>query len=253
MIHVHELRKVFHDKKRGEVAAVDGLSFEAPEGTVFGLLGPNGAGKTTTLRILSTVFKPTGGRVTVMGHDVVREPHLVRQAIGFLSGDTGVYERLTPREMIAYFGTLYGLSRDVIRERQDSLIREFEMESYADTTCGKLSTGMKKKVSIARALVHDPKVVILDEPTSGLDILISRVLVDYVRRAKEAGKCVIYSTHVMAEAEKLCDRVAIIADGKKLAEGSVAELKAQTGAPDLEEAFFRLFDARPEAGKAQPA
>ena len=247
MIQVRDLRKVFHDRQRGDVAAVDGLSFDCPPGQVFGLLGPNGAGKTTTLRILSTVLRPTSGSVTVMGHDVQREPHLVRQAIGFLSGDTGVYERLTPREMIAYFGRLYGMGPDEVKKRQEDLVREFEMGSYADTACGKLSTGMKKKVSIARALVHDPKVVILDEPTSGLDILIARVLVAYVRRAKEAGKCVIYSTHVMAEAEKLCDRVAIIADGKKLAEGTVPELKEKTGSPDLEDAFFRLFDARPEA------
>jgi len=185
-----------------------------------------------------------------MGYDVVREAHMVRQSLGFLSGDTGVYERLTPREVIAYFGALYGLPRDAVRQRGEDLVREFEMESYADTACGKLSTGMKKKVSIARALVHDPQVVILDEPTSGLDILISRVLVAYVKRAKESGKCVIYSTHVMAEAEKLCDRVAIIADGRKLAEGTVGDLRAQTGAPDLEEAFFRLFDARPGASGA---
>jgi sodium transport system ATP-binding protein len=248
MISVLGLSKVFHDRKRGDVAAVDALSFECPAGGVFGLLGPNGAGKTTTLRILSTVLRPTAGTVTVCGHDVVRAPHEVRRSIGFLSGDTGVYERLTPREVIAYFGRLYGLSEARVRSRAEELIAEFEMTGYADTQCGKLSTGMKKKVSIARALVHDPPVVILDEPTSGLDILIARVLVAYVRRAKAAGKCVVYSTHVMAEAEKLCDRVAIIADGRKLAEGSVEELKSGTGAADLEEAFFRLFDARPSAG-----
>lgn len=245
MIQVRDLRKVFHDKKRGDVAAVDGLSFDCPAGSIFGLLGPNGAGKTTTLRILSTVLQPTSGVVTVLGYDVQKEAHLVRQSIGFLSGDTGVYERLTPREMIRYFGRLYGMSPEAVEARQVALVKEFEMESYADTQCGKLSTGMKKKVSIARALVHDPKIVILDEPTSGLDILISRVLVDYVRRAKEAGKCVIYSTHVMAEAEKLCDQVAIIADGRKLAEGTVADLKQRTGAADLEDAFFALFNARP--------
>jgi sodium transport system ATP-binding protein len=245
MIHVENLTKSFRDLRRGQVLAVDGVSFDAVPGKVFGLLGPNGAGKTTIMRILCTVLKPTGGIATLAGYDVFTHPEKVRQHIGFLSANTAIYDRMSAWEMVEYFAKLYGLAGDNLRQRMETVFTSLQMNDFRDVLGARMSTGMRQKVSIARAIVHDPPVMIFDEPTLGLDVMAARAIVRFVRDCRERGKTVIYSTHVMSEAEKLCDRVGIIHAGSIRAEGTVAELKARTGERDLEEAFVRIV--APEA------
>ncbi len=248
MIHVSELRKTFHDPTRGEVHAVDHVSFDARPGEVFGLIGPNGAGKTTTLRILCTILKPTSGAATVADFDVVKQPDQVRRHIGFLSGNTGVYERMTAWEMVAYYGRLHGLHGPTLRDRIDLLFDRLKMNDFRDVRGGKLSTGMKQKVSIARALVHDPPVLIFDEPTAGLDVLVQRAVLRQIAALRDAGKCIVFSTHNMREIEKLCDRVAIMHRGAILSCGTLAELRVKHGQEDLEELFFQLVGESEEEG-----
>jgi sodium transport system ATP-binding protein len=245
MIEANELTKVFHDRKRGEIRAVDHVSFRCQPGQIFGLLGVNGAGKTTCLRLLATILQPTSGTARIAGHDVVSAPESVRAHIGFLSTATALYGRLTAREMVEYFGRLHGLSRATLRQRIDSLFATLDMNEFRDRRCDKLSTGMKQKVSVARTLVHDPPVMIFDEPTHGLDVLIARTLVGFIRDCRARGKTVIFSTHVMSEAEKLCDTIAIIHNGRILAEGTLAQLRQLAGAGDLEEIFIRLVERKP--------
>jgi len=240
MIETKSLGKVFKDKKRGQVKAVDDLSFACQSGEIFGLLGPNGAGKTTTLRMLSTALAPSSGTAVINGADIVREPQKVRQTIGFLSGTTGLYGRLTAREMVAYFGRLYGLSSERIRERIALLFNLLDMNSFADSRNDKLSSGMKQKVSIARSVLHDPPVMIFDEPTSGLDVMSSRTIVDFIRGCRNQGKCVIFSTHIMSEAMRLCDRIGIIHNGRKYFEGTVPDILQKTGQNNLEDAFIKI-------------
>jgi sodium transport system ATP-binding protein len=240
MIEARELSKVFSDKKRGQVRAADRVSFRVQPGTIYGLLGANGAGKTTTLRMLATLLTPTSGTASVAGHDVVSEPEAVRASVGFLAASTALYGRLTAREMITYFGRLNGMGDAQIRERIRVLSAELDMDEFLDRRCDKLSTGMKQKTSIARTLIHDPQVMIFDEPTLGLDVMSARAIVRFVRECRARGKTVIYSTHVMSEAEKLCDVVGVIHDGTMRAEGTVAEIKARTGQADLEDAFVHL-------------
>lgn len=239
LIQVENLTKVFSDRKRGSVQAVDGISFEAKCGEIFGLLGPNGAGKTTTLRILATILKPTSGKVTIAGYDVVEQSDRVRNSLGFLSNDTGLYDRLTAREMIEYFGRLYGLDDSYINGRINELCEILDMSDFMDRRCGKLSSGQKQKVSISRTIIHDPPVMILDEPTTGLDVLASKSIVDSIRTARKIGKCVILSTHIMGEAERLCDRIGIIHDGKMAAIGSRDELFDRYNTDNLETVFLR--------------
>jgi sodium transport system ATP-binding protein len=240
MIRTVNLTKVFRDRKRGGVRAVDGLNIECREGRVFGLLGPNGAGKTTTLRLLSTILKPTTGTALVNGCDLVMQPEKVRFQVGFLSGDTKLYDRLTPREIFFYFGRLSGMSDERIGSRAEEVFGMLDITRYADTRCGRLSGGMKQKVSIARTIVHDPPVMILDEPTAGLDIMATRTVVQFIRRCREAGKCTILSTHIMTEAEKLCDDIGVIHEGKVKGLGTLEELLSKTGARDLEDAFIKI-------------
>jgi len=239
LIRVENLIKTFSDRKRGSIQAVNGLSFEARTGEIFGLLGPNGAGKTTTLRILATILKPTSGIVSVAGYDVVDEPDKVRNSLGFLSNDTGLYDRLSAHEMITYFGRLYGLEDSFINRRIDELSETLDMSDFIDRRCGKLSSGQKQKVSISRTIVHDPPVMILDEPTTGLDVLASKSIVDSIRTARETGKCVILSTHIMGEAERLCDRIGIIHNGKMAVIGTRDELFKRFDASELETVFLR--------------
>jgi sodium transport system ATP-binding protein len=241
MIKVSNLVKVFRDKKRGTVTAVDHISFEARGGEIFGLLGPNGAGKTTTLRILATVLQPTEGTATVGGHDIVAEARQVRQNIGFLSGDMGLYHRLTPRELIAFFGRLNGLQGGQLQARIEHLLSLFGMREFADSKIDTLSSGMKQKAAIARTLVHDPPIFILDEPTYGLDVPTSRVVEQFILDAKRAGKCIVLSTHVMEEAEFLCDRIAVIHQGKIKASGTMSQLRELTGKQRLREVFLELL------------
>jgi sodium transport system ATP-binding protein len=252
MIHVDRLTKTFHDPTRGEVHAVEHVSFEAKAGEIFGLLGPNGAGKTTTLRILCTVLKPTSGTATVADFDVLRQADQVRRHIGFLSANTGIYERMTAFELVAYYGRLHGMHGRPLRDRIDDLFARLTMNDFREVTGAKLSTGMKQKVSIARALVHDPPVLIFDEPTSGLDVLVQRAVLRQIAALRDAGKCVLFSSHNMHEVEKLCDRVAIMHRGAILTSGTLAELRAKHRQNDLEELFFQLVGEGEEAGARRP-
>lgn len=242
MIEARQLTKTFRDRKRGEIRAVDGISFRVEPGQVYGLLGANGAGKTTTLRLLATLLKPTAGTAVVAGHDVTQAPGRVRASVGFLAASTALYARLTAREFIAYFGRLNGMGDAEIKARTRQLAGELEMDEFLDRRCDKLSTGMKQKTSIARTLIHDPAVMIFDEPTLGLDVMAARAIVRFVRDCRARGKTVIYSTHVMSEVDKLCDVVGIIHDGRLRAEGTPAELRARTGQQDMEEVFVTVTE-----------
>jgi len=237
------LTKVFEDRKRGPVTAADRVSFVCPAGAVFGLLGPNGAGKTTTLRMLSTLLTPTAGAARVMGFDVRQSPHEVRRVIGFVSGDTRLYDRLTPRETVRYFARLYGLTAAALQDRTEDLFERFGLGPYADTLVQRLSTGTRQKVSLARALIHDPPVLIVDEPTAGLDVLVARAVLDLLASCRREGKTILLSTHVLSEAERMCDAVAVIQSGRILARGTLAEVKAAAGteAGTIEDAFFALI------------
>jgi sodium transport system ATP-binding protein len=247
MIQVCHLTKSYADLARGRFVAVADVTFSAVPGQIYGLLGPNGAGKTTILRILSTVLQPTDGSASVNGFDVLTQPSLVRRQIGFVSANTAVYDRMTACEMVDYFGRLHGLEGELLASRREDVFGRLQMHELRDTLGAKMSTGMKQKVSIARALVHDPPVLIFDEATAGLDVLAARSLLRTVAELRDQGKCVIFSTHIMREAERLCDRVAVIHRGRLLAEGSLAELSAEHGENDLEELFFQLI-SRHEAG-----
>jgi len=235
------LTKTYADLRRGPFVALDGLSFSASAGEVFGLLGPNGAGKTTALRILSTVLQPTSGTARINGFDCVTQPEMVRHHIGFMSANTAVYDRMTAWEMVEYFGRLYGMEEAPLRERMEHLFERLQMQNIRDLLGAKMSTGMKQKVSIARAIVHDPPVLIFDEATSGLDVLVARALLDTVAELRAQGKCIVFSTHIMREAERLCDRVAIMHQGRILAEGTLDDLHAAHGEQDLEDLFFHLI------------
>ncbi len=241
MIHVRELVKTYGDLKRGKIVALRGLSFHAAPGQIYGLLGPNGAGKTTALRILSTVLQPTDGTAQVNGYDVRTQPALVRHQIGFVSVNTAVYDRMTGWEMVEFFGRLYGLEGEHLRERMEAIFERLQMNELRDTLGSKMSTGMRQKVSIARAIVHDPPVLIFDEATAGLDVLVARALLQQVFELKEMGKCILLSTHIMREAERLCDRIAIMHRGHILAEGTLEELQTENREDDLEELFFQLI------------
>lgn len=243
MIEVHQLTKIFQDRKRGAIRAVDGVSFRAAPGRIYGLLGANGAGKTTTLRLLATLLRPTAGTATVAGFDVARESEKVRAHVGFLAASTALYGRLTAREMITYFGALNGLAPAEIKARLRRIAAELDMDEFLDRRCDQFSTGMKQKTSIARTLIHDPAVMIFDEPTLGLDVMTARAIVRFVRECRDRGKTVIYSTHVMSEVEKLCDTVGVIHGGRLCAEGTVAELRAKHGEQDLEEVFVKIVGA----------
>lgn len=240
MVSVRGLTKIYPGHDGSEKRAVDNVDFDCEAGQVFGLLGLNGAGKTTTQRMLSTALTPSAGRAQIAGHDVVAAPRAVRENIGFLSGTTGLYHRLTAVEMIRYFGELHGVRGATLDRRIDELLATFGIDQYANTRCEKLSTGMKQKVNIARTVVHDPPVLILDEPTSGLDVLAASTTLDFVREVREQGKCVIFSTHIMSEAEKLCDLIAIIHDGCIRATGTLDELRQQTGEHYLEDIFRQV-------------
>ena len=251
MIHVDGLVKHYSDLRRGHFVALGGISFDAKPGQIYGLLGPNGAGKTTALRILSTVLRPTAGVAKINGFDVLTQSSQVRHQIGFVSTDTAVYDRMTAWEMVEYFGRLHGISRPQLAQRMENLFERLQMNDIRDLMGAKMSTGMKQKVSVARALVHDPPVLIFDEATVGLDVLVARTLLKTVAELRDHGKCIIFSTHIMREAEKLCDRVAIVHRGKILAEGTLEELREEHHERDLEELFFQLILHHDEAHPPQ--
>lgn len=239
-IHVENLTKTFRDLRRGEVMAVDHISFDAQAGEIFGLLGPNGAGKTTAMRILCTVLRPTSGIARLAGFDVATQASEVRRHIGFMSANTAIYDRMSAWELVEYFGRLYGMTSEPLRARMEELFATLQMNDFRDVLGAKMSTGMRQKVSIARAVVHDPPVLIFDEPTLGLDVLVARAVLESVERLRELGKCVLFSTHIMREVERLCDRVAIVSRGKILAAGTLDQLREQHGQKDLEDLFFDL-------------
>jgi len=243
MISVHSLTKIFHDRKRGPIRAVDAVSFTCQPGQIYGLLGANGAGKTTVMRLLATLLRPTEGSATVAGYSVTESPDAVRAHVGFLAASTALYARLSARETLAYFGALQGMDAATIAARTDTLARELGMMDFLDRRVGTFSTGMKQKTSIARTLIHDPAVIIFDEPTLGLDVMAARTILRFVRDCRARGKTVIYSTHIMSEVEKLCDTIGIIHGGRLLAEGTLADLRARFGETDMEEIFIKAIGA----------
>ena len=252
MIHVRDLTKEYADLTRGKIVALGGISFDAMPGEIYGLLGPNGAGKTTALRILSTMLRPSGGSASINGYEVLTQASLVRHQIGFVSANTAVYDRMTAWEMVEYFGRLYGLEREPLRERMEEIFERLQMNEIRDLLGAKMSTGMKQKVSIARAIVHDPPVLIFDEATNGLDVLVARALLKTIVELRDQGKCIVFSTHIMREAEKLCDRIAIMHRGHILAEGTLVDLCQRHEQHDLEELFFRLIQDHDGAHASAP-
>ncbi len=247
---VRNLSKTFYDESRGEVHAVDVVSFDCQAGQIFGLLGANGAGKTTTLRMLATILRPTAGTATLMGHEVLSEPEAVRRNLGFSSSTTALYPRLTARETLEFFAKINGCSDALAAERVERLVRRFGISDYANARVDKLSQGMKQKVSIARTVVHDPPVLIFDEPTVGLDVLNALEMQKAIAEFRAEGKTIIFSTHIMSEAEKLCDRIAIIHQGKIHACDTLEELRAATGQHYLEDIFVHFVQQAARNGAA---
>lgn len=243
---VRSLTKTFYDESRGEVRAVQGIDFECRAGEIFGLLGANGAGKTTTLRMLATILVPTAGSATIMGHDVATDPMAVRRNLGFYSASTALYPRLTARETIEFFARINQYPSDQVARRVDYLIDRFGIASYARARVDKLSTGMKQKVSIARTVAHDPPLLIFDEPTVGLDVLNALEMQDIIKEFRAQGKAVLFSTHIMSEAEKLCDRIAIIHGGRILACDTLDNLRQATGKRYLEDVFVHYVKSSDE-------
>jgi len=241
---VQGLAKTFFDEARGEVRAVQGIDFECHVGEIFGLLGANGAGKTTTLRMLSTILAPTAGTAVILGHDVVSEPQAVRRHLGFYSASTALYPRLTARETIEFFARINQYPPGKVTERVDFLIERFGIAQYASARIDKLSSGMKQKVSIARTVAHDPPLLIFDEPTVGLDVLNALDMQEVIREFRAQGKTIVFSTHIMSEAEKLCDRIAIIHNGLILACSTLEGLRQATGAHYLEDIFVHYVRGR---------
>ncbi len=224
--------------------AVNAVSFDCREGEIFGLLGANGAGKTTTLRMLSTIIAPSSGTASILGHDVRHAAEKVRQNLGFYSASTALYPRLTARETIRFFAEINRYPADRVAARVDSLIERFGITKFADARVDRLSSGMKQKVSIARTIAHDPKIVIFDEPTVGLDVLSALDVQDSIRQLRDEGKTIVFSTHIMSEAEKLCDRIAIIHGGRVLACDTLASLRTASGQHYLEDIFVHYVRDR---------
>ncbi len=258
MIEIENLRKEFilSKKQRKEAnttattaVAVDGVSFRCEPGRVFSLLGPNGAGKTTTLRMISTIFKPTSGSIRICGIDAVAHPNEARKKLGFMTGSTGLYARLTPDELIRYFADLYGIPAPEFEERREKLYTLLDMHDFRGKRIGKLSTGMKQKVSICRTMIHDPEVVVFDEPTSGLDVITAENIIQLINNCREEGKTVIFSSHIMSEVDLLCDDLAIIHKGQMLYNGTMKDFKTNMQAENITAEFIRIV----HSGKAEEA
>jgi len=253
MITVNNLWKTFKldrqqrkERQNGErsrvVNAVAGISFECKPGRIFTLLGPNGAGKTTALRMIATLLKPTAGSITVGGVDALKQPNDVRKKIGFLTGTTKLYERLTPNEVVKYYGDLHGMDRVQYNRRKEELFELLGIHAFARRRIGKLSTGMRQKVSIARTIIHDPEIVVFDEPTVGLDVITARHVIDLIRSSKQSGKTVLFSTHIMGEVSLLSDDLAIIHNGKLCFNGTYDDFRNSMKSDSLEEEFIRLVE-----------
>lgn len=252
MIEVQDLRKEFilsrQQKKElsttaDMAVAVENVSFTCQPGRVFSLLGPNGAGKTTTMRMLSTIFKPTSGSIKIAGVDAVSNPQEARKKIGFLTGSTGLYARLTPNELIKYFADLYGVSASDFEARKEKLYNLLGMHDFQNKRIGKLSTGMKQKVSICRTMIHDPEVVVFDEPTSGLDVITAENIIQLISDCRSQGKTVIFTSHIMSEVDLLCDDMAIIHKGKLLYSGTMDDFRSNMQADNLTAEFIRIVQS----------
>ena len=242
------LLKVFPTPDGGEKRAVDGLSFRVGQGQIYGLLGPNGAGKTTTLRMLSGLMAPTSGTATLAGFDVATQPQEVKRVLGFLTANTGLYQRLSARELLIYFAQLHRMDRAQAEARAEQLIAWLGIEDFAHLRCGALSTGQKQRVNIARALVADPPILVMDEPTLGLDVLSNRVILDFIKRERHAGKTIILSTHYLDEAETMCDQIGLLHDGRLVAEGDLESLREVSGEHRLSSIFLKLIHADQPVG-----
>ncbi|HEY4612269.1 MAG TPA: ATP-binding cassette domain-containing protein [Bacteroidota bacterium] len=225
------------------VDAVKDVSFTCQPGRVFTLLGPNGAGKTTLLRIIATMLKPTGGTVKIAGHDVLQEPQQVRRKLGFLTGGTGLYDRLTPDEIVKYYAELHGMDEAAFRQRKTELFSFLGIDEFAKRRIGKLSSGMKQKVSIVRTIIHDPDVVVFDEPTAALDVIAARNIIDLIKRSRQQGKTIIFSTHRMDEVSLLSDDLAIIHKGSLLYNGAFTDFQRQMKTKSVEDEFIRIVEA----------
>ncbi len=243
MVVADSLVKVFPTTDGGEKRAVDGLSFRVCEGHIYGLLGPNGAGKTTALRMLSGLMAPTGGSATIAGFDVVSQPMDVKRSLGFLTANTGLYQRLSARELIGYFAQLHGMDPDAASTRANHLIKWLGIGEFAELRCGALSTGQKQRVNIARALVADPPILIMDEPTLGLDVFSNRIILKYIKRERDRGKAIVLSTHYLDEAETLCDQIGLLHEGRLVAEGDLHTLRELSGEQRLSDIFLKLIHA----------
>lgn len=243
MVVAENLVKEFSTPSGGTKRAVDGLTFRVGAGQIYGLLGPNGAGKTTTLRMLSGLMAPTSGSARMAGFDVGTQPNEVKRVLGFLTANTGLYQRLNPRELIVYFAELHGMERRAAHARADELIARLNIADFAELRCGALSTGQKQRVNIARALVADPPVLIMDEPTLGLDVLSNRVILNFITKQRDEGKTIILSTHYLDEAETMCDQIGLLHDGRLVAEGDIASLRAATGQQRLSNIFLQTIHA----------
>ncbi|MCG3127031.1 MAG: ABC transporter ATP-binding protein NatA [Phycisphaerae bacterium] len=240
MIRVERLTKRFPNPDGSEKTAVDAVGFGVARGEIYGLLGPNGAGKTTTLRMISGLMRPSEGRVFIDGQDVTERPDVVKRNIGYLTANTGLYARLSPREMLEYFATLYDIPRVMARARIDTLLTWLNMESFADLRCGAMSTGQKQRTNIARALIADPPILVLDEPTLGLDVLTNRVILEFIRTQSQRGKTILLSTHALDEIESMCGRMGLMHAGRLVAEGDLATLRAASGRTRLSDVFLTL-------------
>ncbi len=255
MVELTDFTKIYHltrkqrqrsGGKKQIKTAVKNLSFTASKGQIFGLLGPNGAGKTTTLRSIGTLLKPTEGSITVAGYDTATQPEEIRKRIGFLTNELKLESHFTPDYTMHFFGKLHQLSDDVIAMRTKLLFDAFGIGDYKHQRIKELSTGMTQKLAIAVSLIHDPEVIIFDEPTNGLDIITAKAVTEYLSELKAQGKLIIISTHIMSVAESLCDRIAILIDGNKVADGTLNELLFQNDSLNLEEAFFKLYEKHQE-------
>ena len=243
MIRVQGLTKIYPTVDGAEKRALDEVSFDVASGSVYGLLGPNGAGKTTAMRILSGLISASAGVATLDGIDVAQQREAAKRSIAFLSATTGLYQRLSPRESMTYFGRLNGLDAATIRARIDELRGWLEMEQFLDQRCGTLSTGQRQRASIARALVADPPILILDEPTLGLDVISNRLVLDFIRQEHQRGKTILLSTHYLDEAETICDRFGLLHEGKLIANGTLAELRLRADRERLSDIFLTLCGA----------
>lgn len=251
MIEIVNLSKEFQLTKKQQkenntsestAKAVNDISFSCKPGRVFSLLGPNGAGKTTTLRMLATILKPTSGSIKICDIDILQNPEAARAKMGFLTGSTGLYERLTPNELIAYFGKLYGVADADFEKCKNELYTLLDMHNFQDKRIGRLSNGMKQKVSICRTMIHDPEVVIFDEPTSGLDVITAENIIRLIEDCRNKGKTVIFSSHIMGEVELLCDDLAIIHEGNLIYNGTMEQFKSQMQSPNITAEFIRIVN-----------